>query len=966
MYRIFALLGVLLLLPGCGGMESSTRAADLFANQQGSDRAIVTSQVDDREYRYLHLPNELKVILISDMEADKAAASLSVSVGSAQDPEDREGLAHFLEHMLFLGTDRFPDPGEYQAYISAHGGSHNAYTAYEETNYFFDINPDAFEGGLERFSRFFVAPLFNEQYVEREKNAVHSEYSAKIKNDYRRRLDALREVINPQHPAAKFRVGNLSTLADRTDTSGRESKVQDDLLAFYRQHYSANRMTLAVAAPLPLSELETLVKARFSAVQNHQTRLPEQTQPVFLPAELPAQLNIKPERELRKLEVLFPLPSVEAYYREKPLNYIGNLLGHEGPGSLLSLLKAKGWAEGLSAGVELDDRRNSLFQVAIQLTDAGLHHRREIQALLFEQIAQIRKQGIEHWRFDEQAALAAMQFRFKEKTTPVHHVRQLATNLHLYPVADVMQGAYRMDRFDPQMIQRFLAAMTADNALTIFTAPNAETDQVTELYAVPYKIIRQQAAGSAVLDESETALLKLPAPNPFVPSDFKLVTAADTLPQERIPTLLLNDERQRVWYYPAGEGSLYPVPKAQLYVSIKTPATKSAQGAALTDFYLRLVDEQLNETSYQAVLAGLGYNLGRSEDGVVIAVSGFNDKLPAFTDVVAKAVFAGKWNADHFERIRLELLRDLRNSAKEPPFRQVWRELLTAMQPEQFSAEQLAAALEQITPRELKTFADNLFDGAVLELLASGNLTESEVNQLSAGIEKRLSSKNGQWHMMSARPVVQLSSGERLQLSLPVDHPDTAVIRYYQGLEDSLTEQAGLLLLRQLIKAPFFNSLRTEQQLGYVVAAVDTSLQRVPGFGLLVQSPVADRAAINKAIDEFLQQFEKRLVEMPAAEFEQYRQGLLASLREKPKNLSEQSGRFWGSIGLRYWQFDSRERLIKQVEAATQQQIQRLYRERIFDAPRSIEVATGSATNAVVESSGSYFILPPYSQHKAE
>ena len=130
MYRIFALLGVLLLLPGCGGMESSTRTADLYANQQGGDRAIVTSQVDDREYRYLHLPNELKVILISDMEADKAAASLSVSVGSAQDPEDREGLAHFLEHMLFLGTDRFPDPGEYQAYISAHGGSHNAYTAY--------------------------------------------------------------------------------------------------------------------------------------------------------------------------------------------------------------------------------------------------------------------------------------------------------------------------------------------------------------------------------------------------------------------------------------------------------------------------------------------------------------------------------------------------------------------------------------------------------------------------------------------------------------------------------------------------------------------------------------------------------------------------------------------------------------------------------------------------------------------
>ena len=239
MKKVIRFLWLFVLLAGCGTLDNRRSFTP------------VIPETDNRAYRFLQLENDLQVLLISDAEADKAAAALSVSVGSAQDPVQRAGLAHFLEHMLFLGTDQFPDPGEYQAYISAHGGAHNAYTAYEETNYFFDIDVGYLDGALQRFSRFFVAPLFNEQYVEREKNAVHSEYMAKIKDDYRRRQDALREIVNSSHPASQFSVGSLDTLADRP-----ERTVRQDLLDFYQRHYSANRMTLAVIAPFDLEQLE--------------------------------------------------------------------------------------------------------------------------------------------------------------------------------------------------------------------------------------------------------------------------------------------------------------------------------------------------------------------------------------------------------------------------------------------------------------------------------------------------------------------------------------------------------------------------------------------------------------------------------------------------------------------------------------------------------------------------------------
>ena len=75
-------------------------------------------------------------------------------------------------------------------------GSHNAYTSFDNTNYFFNINADSLEPALDRFSQQFVAPTFTPKYVNREINAVHSEYSAKLKDDSRIYFSALK--ANPQ------------------------------------------------------------------------------------------------------------------------------------------------------------------------------------------------------------------------------------------------------------------------------------------------------------------------------------------------------------------------------------------------------------------------------------------------------------------------------------------------------------------------------------------------------------------------------------------------------------------------------------------------------------------------------------------------------------------------------------------------------------------------------------------------
>ena len=108
-------------------------AVDLSALIAFSTEDIDKPDLDDRKYRYLKLANNLQLLLVSDPECDHAAACADVAVGSASDPEELPGLAHFLEHMLFLGTAKYPAENAYQSFLEQHGGSSNAFTQHENT-----------------------------------------------------------------------------------------------------------------------------------------------------------------------------------------------------------------------------------------------------------------------------------------------------------------------------------------------------------------------------------------------------------------------------------------------------------------------------------------------------------------------------------------------------------------------------------------------------------------------------------------------------------------------------------------------------------------------------------------------------------------------------------------------------------------------------------------------------------------
>ncbi|XP_014879406.1 nardilysin-like isoform X1 [Poecilia latipinna] len=104
----------------------------------------------------------------------QSAAALCVGVGSFSDPSDLPGLAHFLEHMVFMGSEKYPSENGFDAFLKKHGGSDNASTDCERTIFQFDVQRKSFKEALDRWAQFFICPLMIRDAINREVEAVDS------------------------------------------------------------------------------------------------------------------------------------------------------------------------------------------------------------------------------------------------------------------------------------------------------------------------------------------------------------------------------------------------------------------------------------------------------------------------------------------------------------------------------------------------------------------------------------------------------------------------------------------------------------------------------------------------------------------------------------------------------------------------------------------------------------------------
>ena len=872
---------------------------------------------DFKEYRSLTLDNGLQVLLIHNEETDKCATALAVNVGHFNDPADRQGMAHFLEHMLFLGTKKYPDGSEYQKFISQHGGSNNAWTATEHTCFYFDIHHQHFDEALDRFSQFFISPLLADEFIAKERKNIEAEFKLKLKDDIRRLYDVHKETINQQHPFSKFSVGNVETLADRNGES-----ISKEVNSFFEQYYQANYMTLAIEGPQTLEELNHLAKKMFSDIKSNKSKITPITEPLYLPENQSIYLNVKPVKNDHQLIISFAMESIDRFYQDKPESVLAYLIGHEGAGSILAALKQKQWAMGLTAGSGINGSNFKDFNISISLTELGETRIDDIISVVFSYIGLLKSEKLPLLYYQEKQAIAELSFTYHEKTNPLDNVSQLVINMQHYPCEDYIFGDYIMSGMVDKNISLLLSYLNADNMRVIHVSQENHFSQTSFWYQVPYHVSKISSEKLTLWRDLSTPnhagfkvndTLFLPQANPYITGAPYIYDSVEkSTGVDNLPIKIEDSSGLAVWYK---QDTTFKVPKGYIYLGIDSPySIESVETIAMTRLFVDLYTNTVVEENYDAELAGIHYHLYAHQGGITLQLSGISENQPKLLEKLLYRLTHHETSQDNFNLFKYQLIKHWQNSDKSKSISQLFSTLSSLMQPNNPNADQLSEALTQITFSQYEDFCHKLFKQTTLEVLIHGNWLINHANSIVAHIKLAFDNNYHNKHAVQC-PVVDITNKQTLIFPMQIPEHDHATVVYTPLPTRDENLIALAMVTSHLLSPLFFQEMRTEKQYGYLVGVGYVPINRYPGIAFYIQSPHTDAIALTKAIDEFITDSIKMLSEISDDNWLNLISGLAGQLQEKDNNLRIKSQRYWAAICNNDLTFSHREQLVSAILA---------------------------------------------------
>ena len=840
------------------------------------DQSLMKHPLDKSQSKTIVLDNELKVYLLSDPDFNISAASLAVDVGSLENPDNRLGLAHFLEHMLFLGTEKFPDVDEYSSYLKNNGGFSNAYTTTDHTNYQFQVLPDALEGAIDRFAQFFIGPLFTEEYTAREVNAVNSEHQKNIMNDGRRSYRFSQLFAKEGHPEQKFSTGDIETLGDINRT---------ELLDFYDKHYSSNKMGLAILSTHSLDQLELWARKYFSDIKNRKLEISRHDPESMDKKDTFRLVKIEPVKDIRELKLWFSIPGTRHLYASKPGQQLGFILGHEGEGSLLSYLKDKGWAITLSAGASEFSRDYGAAVVTVGLTDKGLEEYKEVLKATIDYIDLMKKSGHQKHVFSELKSMASLNEIYSSKGEGMYRAIGLANEALWFPTEDVGRISYIYTNDSSEPYEELVQSLNVNTMLTMLIAKGVETDLIEHFYNAPYSYHEDENFYKELLKTKTREEFRIPKPNPFIPK--KASVPKRELKDGVVPTQIEGNKGESLYF---GQDHEFLRPKGAISLKILFPKDiMSPEHRAFSRIYAACVNESLNELSYPAKLAGLNYSIKEGYEGIYVDVSGYKESSLRLYELMLEHMTDFKITQSQFEAIKDKIVRDYENLALSDAYMQT-RELAPDLFYNiKYTWKQVLPIAKRATFDEIKSYESNLFNKTYLEAMVYGDYVEQDAKKVLSVFKSKTKTEGISKEDAFELNYLNMSKPETVQYVDKLLVNNSCFFRMYEIGKDSPKTRALAALISKAVEQPFYTEMRTNQQLGYIVGSYPMNYDETYYLNFLIQSGDYPADDLNSRANTFISSTPKIVEELTDETFQQLIDSAIERLERKPMSISERA-----------------------------------------------------------------------------
>ncbi|CAL1531836.1 unnamed protein product [Lymnaea stagnalis] len=954
-------------------MKSSSRDRDkrgrLRRTRSTTMIEIIKPPADSRGYRVVILPNGITAMLISEasggfkkeigkslrvkelekLEDGEAAAALCIGVGSFSDLPEIPGFAHFMEHMVFMGSEKFPKENYWDDFLAQNGGESNAWTDCERTCFFFVCHQSSFLKALDIFAQFFIGPLFNKQSVDKEIMAVDNECQMVASNDNERMRSVMSyELVETGHPMAKFMAGNKKSLKD--DPEKNSINVYEQLHVFYNKMYSAHYMTLVVHSMEDLDTMENQIIKIFTNIPNNQIPRPKFIKPPFQEKNLNKLVKVVPVGDVHKMEIVWALPPLMEHYRARVIEFLSLLLGHEAKGSILSVLHKRNLALEIAGGNDMTGYTHnstwSAFVLSVKLTELGVNQYEEVLDVIFQYI-KLLKGNLPAHVFEEQKHIQETKYIFKEQESIYSYVEELAENMHLYPPEHYLCGRTLFFEYNEQLILDCLDFLRPQGMMIMLF--NKEYLNIPNLSEEPWlgtKYLAQHVNDSLIsrlLTLSPNPELQLPDPNPYIATDFSLVKFKKST---KYPVVVMSQAGIRMWFK---KDNKYHMPTSYIYFHfISSAISRSPQNVALGDVYLTILLHKLTETLYNATLAGYEYSIEGTPEGVIFIIGGYSEKIKLVAADTMRVFMDFEPEESSFNSVITHLKQVYINELIKPVelARAVRYSLLELKDP---SLPQRYEQMDNITFDMLVTFIKEFYSSLFIEGFVTGNLVPQDaldIGEMALQIIKHPLDED----KLPKPNMMELPEGDFKCFLSAINRDDTnsCVAQYYQLGLGTVHNTCLNDLLGAAMNEPMFNVLRTEFQLGYSLYCQPTITHGVLGFMLVVESQANkfSMKTIDEIITKFLKDFEKTLNEIPNEKFKDMIENQSTIRSAEDADLYDESSNYWQEIVKQSYCFERVHLEYEALQKISKENVIEWYNKLVSNNRRQLSIMIEGCTKA--------------------
>jgi len=896
--------------------------------------SIVKSAYDTKNYKNIMLENGIQVLIIIDKKSVVSAASLSINIGYYNDPYDFPGLAHFLEHMIFMGTDKYPDENYFMNFLNNHGGSSNAYTSSEFTNYHFIVSTDKFLEALDIFANFFIGPIFKEDSVMREMKAVDSEHSKNISSDKWRTLQLLKNIANKHHPFSKFGTGNLSTL--------NKKNIRETLISFFNKYYSSNLMKLVVYDNRDVDEIEQFIRKVFEHIKNLNIKTMQYDDNVFDNSKNKI-IKFLPVLKNNTISIYWQLPNLDKYYKYKSLEFLSYLIGHENDNGLSNFLKKKMLISDLFATNDIYDNSMTLFSVQITLTNKGLADTNFIIKVVDDYINFLFRSDLSTF-YEEKKRMGKIHFNFMAEYDPLIKVSTTADDLFKYKIEDILRHKYIYENYEKTKkilntkIKKYFSIKTlvliGSSKFKEYLIENQGSSSVDNIYGTRFKYIETEHTTQFQMKIVKEIKFDLPVKNIFIPVDTKIINGDN---------LNKISARQNFEIWHDGENK-FKMPKVLINIILRNDKIKkSAKNYVKFLLFLRCLQYKSSVVSYYSLFAGSFYDFSMTEEyDVKIYVSCYSDVVDKMIQILIESIKNFEISDKQFNNIFNDFRTNLKNSRLRTPYVLGSSYLNEKASKKYFTISEMLNKIDSVSVDSVLEAGRWLFGKCSLTSFVYGNISRENVKKNMSNFEIFVYKD---YIHTASKYMIQLDDGDEeiYMKRIKNKNENDSYINIFFEIGEIIQEKthdwdkivSEIYLTHSLIDEKFFNKLRSSEQVGYIVQSGVVTLgpifESIYGIIFVIQSNKFKPSELKQKIKKFIEDENSFIANLSEDKLDEYKKALVNQYKIPKYNIYEEFRDTWSHIYGRDYVFDENNRLVDAVEKITTSDIKNFYNKYFID-----------------------------------